>query len=72
MASVMICCPQTGEDVPTGIETDSVTWRRFPSVLSTVLCPSCGDVHPWFRDRAWLADSPGRINPVNKAPLLKA
>jgi hypothetical protein len=58
MASIMICCPNTGKSVPTGIETDRLSWPKLPSVVSTVVCCRCGEIHLWSRERAWLADAP--------------
>jgi hypothetical protein len=58
MASIMISCPNTGASIHTGIETDRISWRRLPSVLSTVVCSRCGEIHLWSCERAWLADAP--------------
>ena len=55
MGIVMICCPATGHDVSTGIETPDVD--ELPSVKAKMVCPACGRVHDWTRDDAWLADS---------------
>jgi hypothetical protein len=55
MGIVMICCPATGHDVSTGIETPDVD--ELPSVNAKMVCPACGRVHDWTRDDAWLADS---------------
>jgi hypothetical protein len=58
MASIMISCPNTGAGIPTGLETDRISWPRLPSVLSTVVCCRCGEIHLWTCERAWLADAP--------------
>jgi hypothetical protein len=55
MAAVMIRCPKTGQDVPTGIDTDSRTFSDLPSALARAYCPHCGRNHMWAREVAWLA-----------------
>ncbi len=54
MGMIMICCPATGRQVPTGIETSSVD--ELPIVTATMFCPACGGVHHWTKKEAWLAD----------------
>jgi hypothetical protein len=55
MAMVMIRCPKTGQDVPTGIDTDSRTFSGLPTALARAHCPHCGRDHTWNKDAAWLA-----------------
>jgi hypothetical protein len=54
MSVIMIRCPDTGEDISTGIDTDSITFRRLPKVTARLLCPACGKEHVWATDCAWL------------------
>ncbi len=54
MGMIMICCPATGREVPTGIETSRVD--ELPIVTATMSCPVCGRVHCWTRDDAWLTN----------------
>ena len=54
MSVVMIRCPDTGEEISTGIDTDSLTFRRLPRVASRIMCPACGKEHVWVKDAAWL------------------
>jgi hypothetical protein len=58
MSSIMIACPKTGASVPTGIETDRISWPRLPNVASTVVCRRCGETHLWSCEQAWLAEAP--------------
>jgi hypothetical protein len=53
----MIKCPNTGEPICTGIETDALTWSVLPDVLSYAHCRLCGLEHAWWKRDAWLADS---------------
>jgi hypothetical protein len=58
MGFVMIRCPQTGGDVPTGFEMDTAEFQRAPVFFSRVRCPLCGAEHEWFAKDAWVCDSP--------------
>lgn len=55
MAMLMIRCPQTGAELPTGIETDSRSLKYLPDVLVHTACPHCGFDHSWWPHEAWLA-----------------
>ena len=56
MGTVMIRCPGTGEDISTGIETDSLSFARLPDVLTHSRCPACGLEHVWWKREAWLTE----------------
>ncbi len=56
MAMVMISCPNTGRDVPTGIETDPSSFESF-GAIARIRCPVCGREHAWSKTNAWLAGS---------------
>ena len=56
MAMVMISCPNTGRDVPTGIETDPSSFESF-GAAAPIHCPACGRHHAWSKTNAWLAGS---------------
>jgi len=55
MAMIMICCPTTGRDVSTGIETPD--GEQLPLVKANMVCPACGRLHSWTKNEAWLANS---------------
>ena len=61
MSNIMIRCPQTGEDVSTGIATNAATFDQLPDVAARLLCPACGKEHMWKRDAAWLDGSAGLV-----------
>jgi hypothetical protein len=55
MASLMIVCPETDEEVYTGIETDEASFRKLPDVPSPIQCPACGARHFWTKHQASLS-----------------
>jgi uncharacterized C2H2 Zn-finger protein len=57
MGVVVIRCPRTGEDVPTGIEMDRASWETLPVVTSKMHCPSCGAEHVWSKTYARFVES---------------
>ncbi len=74
MSMLMIRCPQTGQAVSTGIDTDPDSFKRIPDVLAFARCPHCGLEHAWWHNEAWLAEGPstrdrpkepGQAPPVN-------
>ena len=57
MGIVMIRCPQTGREIPTGIVTDRESFRAMPVFFARVNCPICRTEHEWFAKEAWVCDS---------------
>jgi hypothetical protein len=57
MSALMILCPKSGQPIPTGIETDELSFQQIPDVLSRARCPVCGLDHAWWKREAWLANS---------------
>src|SRR5262249_13526760 len=60
MGVVMIKCPDTGRDIPTGIIADHESFRATPVFFARVLCPVCGSEHEWFAKEAWVCDGAPR------------
>jgi len=58
MSLVMIRCPQTGQPIYTGIETDPESFQCVDDVQTHSRCPLCGGEHAWWKREAWLADAP--------------
>ena len=58
---VVIVCPHTGMEVPTGITTD-ISLGNLPDGLRTLNCPECGEKHEWSRREALLAYSHGGLD----------
>jgi hypothetical protein len=55
MASVMIACPETGEEIYTGIEIDQASFEKLPEIPSSLRCSACGACHFWTKRQAWLS-----------------
>jgi len=57
MGIVMIRCPQTGREIPTGIAADRESFRAMPVFFARVNCPICRIEHEWFAKDAWVCDA---------------
>src|SRR5262249_43191132 len=57
MGAVMIKCPDTGRDIPTGLVADSESFRATPVFFSRVYCPICRTQHEWFAQQAWVCEA---------------
>jgi hypothetical protein len=64
MGMLMIKCPQSGQEIPTGIEVDRERFRASPVFFSRSRCPVCQIDHPWFAREAWVQE-PG-IRPQSR------
>jgi hypothetical protein len=68
MGAVMIKCPNTGRDIPTGLVADRESFRATPVFFSRTLCPICERQHEWFAQQAWVCDSDEReVAPQSEA-----
>ena len=56
MPMVMIRCPQTGQQVFTGVETDRASFQRLPNSGGHLRCPICGKQHEWGKRDARLSE----------------
>ena len=54
MASLMIKCPVTGKDVPTGIVMPPEALANVSLSNMSVECPECHQVHVWNKKDAYL------------------
>ena len=57
MGTLMVRCPHTGQDFPSGIETDRLSFERTPAFNGMIRCPVCGVDHAWSKIDAWVRDS---------------
>jgi len=48
MGAVMVRCPQTGRDIPTGLTSDRKSFEAMPVFFARVHCPICRTEHEWF------------------------
>jgi hypothetical protein len=67
---VVIICPKTGQEVPTGIVTDIQTFVGLPKGETQLDCSVCGDVHTWRARDATLALSSAAL--VSRTRLVQA
>jgi hypothetical protein len=56
MGTIMIRCPQTQQEISTGISIDRTTFRSMPVFFSRTFCPLCRVTHEWFAKDAWVCD----------------
>jgi len=56
MGAVMVRCPRTGRDIPTGIVTDRQSFEATPVFFARVYCPICRSEHEWFAREAWVCE----------------
>ena len=57
MGLVMIKCPDTGRDIPTGMMADRSSFSAMPVFFARVQCPFCNTQHEWFAREAWVCDA---------------
>jgi hypothetical protein len=57
MGTVMVRCPETGRDIPTGIVTDRQSFAATPVFFARVFCPICRTEHEWFAKEAWICEA---------------
>jgi hypothetical protein len=56
MGLVMIKCPDTGRDIPTGFIADRASFDSTPVFFARVQCPICRTEHEWFAKEAWVCE----------------
>jgi hypothetical protein len=59
MSAIMVKCPNTGQFISTGIETDQQSFRSLPDVPAHSRCPLCGLEHVWWKREAFLKGMEG-------------
>jgi hypothetical protein len=67
MGAIMIRCPQTGREIPTGIEMDECDFLHAPVFFSRAYCRFCRGEHEWFAKDAWVCESPQPPLPALRA-----
>jgi hypothetical protein len=58
---VVFRCPETGEEVPTGLTSDLANFQGLPEGFASVRCPHCKCRHEWSRATAYLSVAPKRL-----------
>jgi hypothetical protein len=61
MGNVMVKCPGTGREIPTGMIADPVSFRSSPVFFARVDCPLCRTQHEWFAQEAWVCEAGGNL-----------
>jgi hypothetical protein len=56
MGAVMIKCPDTGREIPTGLIADRRAFNAMPVFFARVYCPACRAEHEWFAKEAWVCE----------------
>jgi hypothetical protein len=64
MGTVMVKCPKTGREIPTGLEVEAESFYSSPVFFARTYCPICRKDHEWFAGDAWVCESnaPMRAN----------
>jgi hypothetical protein len=57
--AVMIRCPTTAKNVPTGIAMDEQSFKTASMSGNSLQCPACGEMHTWAQGKALLQGSEG-------------
>jgi hypothetical protein len=67
---ILTHCPQTGLEVPTGLDTQMVVFRSLPNVAIPLHCPACRQVHVWTPAEAWIGNRKAELaKPVIERPV---
>lgn len=63
MPDLLIKCPSTGKDVPTGFTMDRASFEEPTNTIEncSVPCPYCRQVHVWSKADAFFAGDRGRL-----------
>jgi len=56
MGTLLVRCPATGKDIPSGIEVDRQSFEKTPAFTGTIACPFCGVEHAWSKIDAYVSD----------------
>ena len=56
MREIMVKCPESGNEISTGIWCDGESFSRLPFIVSHASCPMCGGLHSWSKADAWLRE----------------
>ncbi|MFC7623664.1 hypothetical protein [Microlunatus sp. GCM10028923] len=56
MSQVVINCPSTHKDIPTGIDLDKAAWDSMKLDQGATQCLWCGELHVWSKQQARLEE----------------
>jgi hypothetical protein len=64
MGALVIQCPATSRQIPTGYEVEAESFHRMPVFFGVTFCPICRTDHHWFAPDARVLDQiPGDKQP---------
>jgi hypothetical protein len=67
MSQVVIHCPSTDKDIPTGIDLDKTAWESMKFDQGATQCLWCGELHVWSKQEARLEDLSAQLElPVHR------
>lgn len=67
MGVVVMRCPRTGREVPTGTELERDEFHALKPMIHRMRCPACGSEHVWSKGTAsWRSSLPGSVKAVEK------
>ncbi|WP_152360643.1 hypothetical protein [Microlunatus speluncae] len=67
MSQVVIHCPSTDKDIPTGIDLDKTAWEMMKIDQGATQCLWCGELHVWSKQEARLEDLSAQLElPVHR------
>jgi hypothetical protein len=56
MGALVIQCPETSRQIPTGYEVEAASFQRMPVFFGVTYCPICRTDHHWFARDARVLD----------------
>ena len=56
MGLIMIRCPVTRREIPTGMKANQYNFNRSPVFFGHTFCPMCQRDHEWFAKDAWICE----------------
>ena len=66
MGIVTVACPNTGEQVPTGVVMDARTFATTDFEGRKFRCDACSEVHSWTKADATV--QPDKVRPAGRVP----
>jgi hypothetical protein len=63
MPRLLIRCPKTGDEIPTGETMEIDEFERASPQGEVADCPSCGGTHRWGKNDAHLEGEGGAFGP---------
>jgi hypothetical protein len=67
MPDIVILCPLTAIEAPTGLTTEVVQFDALPKHLAMQFrCPHCKQIHAWSPESAWVSVKPSQTDLQNR------